>query len=102
MRDKHMPIEDTMARFRLNEASTHADLGKRELRDAIERLQEIERRWKDGNPPESISFNNAAGRVADAAWHCGAMLAIVRTAPGSDNDALLAALQGDTFFTEPT
>jgi hypothetical protein len=102
MRDDYVPVEDPMTRYRLNEASSHADMGKRELRDAIERLESIEQRWSDGTPPDSISFNNAAGRVVDAAWHCGAMLAIVRSAPGADDDMLLAAIQGRTYFTEPS
>jgi hypothetical protein len=91
---------DPLAAFRLNQASTHAGQGLRDLRDAISRLQEIEKGWVEGRVPDSIALNNAGGRVADAAWHLGSALAIVQSAPQASNEDLLAALQGDTYFTE--
>lgn len=99
MRDEHRTVSDPLAAHRLNEIGTHAGQGLRDLRDAIERLETIERRWREGDIPDSISFNNANGRVADAAWHLGAAVAIVRAAPQGSNEDLLAALQGDTFFS---
>lgn len=97
----HAPVVDRHARHRLNEISRHAEAGLTDLRDAIARLQNIERRWLDGDIPDSVSFNNASGRVTDAAWHLGAAVAIAHAAVQCSNEDLLVALQGNTFFTEP-
>jgi hypothetical protein len=99
MRNEHRTGDDPRVAHRLNEIGTHAGQGLRDLRDAIERLETIETRWRAGDPADSVSFNNAAGRVVDAAYELGAALAIVRAAPGASNEDLLAALQGETYFS---